>query len=145
MAFREAYCPDFKFPHRKFVPQYVLIYGRASEFKERPDLNLVRAEMQREQEYHMTFDRLHPIKDHSQYMTVKYGKNGYRAISMPATLELDPSMAEYRSMIRDKEKVVHKTPYLSIERKEFLSRRFKYWDDWVQSGAKGIINMGDRE
>lgn len=143
--FFNTYCSGFSYPHRAFVPQYVLIYGRRSEFEGKEQLNRLRSEMEREHEFHMTFDRLHPIYDQRQYMTVRRGKDGYQAVSIPATLELGPLMAEYRSLIQGKDKIVSETSYLSEERKAFLLRRFEYWDQWAKEQHKGIIKLGDRE
>jgi hypothetical protein len=143
--FRKHYCPNDSFPWRRFLPQYVLIYGRRAELRDRPQLNQIRAQMSRENEFYMTFDRLHPINDHDQYMTVRFNGISYEAVSLPPTLELGPFLAEYRSLITGKEQVVDKTPYLPEERKQFLKRRFAYWDEWGRNEKKGAMNAGDWE
>lgn len=143
--FRESYCSTHHYPWRRFVPQFVLIYGRRAELEARPELNATRAHMQRDSEFYMTFDRLHPIKDHSQYMTATFDGVRYKAVSMPATLELGPLDANYWVAITGKEDVVDRTPFLSTERKEFLKSRFPYWDEWARKGGKGMIQLGDRE
>lgn len=143
--FRSHYFPSDSFRWRRFVPQYVLIYGRRSEIEDRPHLNHIRAQMAREHEYHMTFDRLYPIKDQDQYMTVKYDGKSYKAVALPATLRLGPLAADYRHLIAEKEKIVDDTPYLSEERKSFLKDRFSYWDEWARGGNKGLMNTGDWE
>lgn len=143
--FRDAYCPQGQFGNRKFTPQFVLIYGRRSELEDRPELVPIRAQMQRGQEFHMTFDRLHPIKDHDQYMTVKLSQKKFEAVSVPATLKLGPMMSDYRSLIGGKEAVIPETSYLSEVRKSFLLRRVAYWDCWHKSKAGGIMNLGDEE
>lgn len=144
-AFRQAYMQSFDIPWRRFVPQFVLIYGRRAELEARPELNATRAHMQRESEFYMTFDRLHPIKDQDNYMTARFDGVRYQAVAMPATLELRPSDAEYRAAIFGKEDVVDRTPFMTSDRKEFLKRRFSYWDEWARQGEKGVQSMGDRE
>lgn len=143
--FREAYCQPLGTPWKALLPQYVLIYGRRAEFERRVDLAAKRTFLQREHEYHMTFDRLRPNKDHDQYMTVKFNGTKYRAISMPATLQLGPMWAINRLMIEQKEEVVDRTPYLSAERKAFLKLRIPYWDNWARSGETGIQRLSDFE
>ncbi len=143
--FRDAYCPEAEFPWVHFKPQYVLIYGRRSEFVDHPERNLSRTHLQRDNEYHMTFDRLQPLRDHSQYMTVRYGRKGYSAVSMPPTFEFRPSMSESRAKILNKEDIVEQTPYLNASRKEFIMRRIPYWDSWSKLENKGVINAGDWE
>ncbi|MFB2550169.1 Shedu anti-phage system protein SduA domain-containing protein [Ensifer soli] len=144
-AFLEHYCGPSYFHRRTFLPQYVLIFGRRAEFEGQDDLAAKRPRLQRSNEYYMTFDRLRPIKDHEQYMTVKFDGTRFRAVSMPPTIELGPSHAEYRLSITGKEDAVSLTPYVSDERKNFLKQRFPYWDEWARQGAKGMRQLGDRE
>lgn len=143
--FKEAYCQPIGTPWKTLVPQYVLIYGRRTEFDGREHLSAKRSFLQREHEYHMTFDRLRPNKNQDQYMTVKFNGSKYRAIDMPATLQLGPMLAKDRLLIEQKEDVVDRTPYLSEDRKAFLKLRLPYWDTWARSGEAGIKNMGDFE
>lgn len=144
---RLSFLNYYKFPslHRRFLPQYVLVYGRSSEFEQAPELAAKRQLLQRDNEYYMSFDRLHPISDASNYMTVECKNDGFSAVSMPATLELGPLHSEYRARIINKEEAVANSPFMSEERKAFLKSRFSYWDDWVKNAQKGIMNTGDRE
>ncbi|MGO6984179.1 Shedu anti-phage system protein SduA domain-containing protein [Rhizobium leguminosarum] len=130
---------------RTFVPQYVLIYGRRSEIEGNARLNGLRANLSRDGEYYMTFDRLHPIKDHDQYMTVKFRNGGYQAVSMPATLEMGPLWAPNRSRIEGKDLIVDSTPHMADDRKEFVKSRLVYWDKWAADGRTGMMSLGDRE
>jgi len=135
-------------PHRAFrkvVPQFVLIFGRRSEFEADKELSKLRGNLMRPGEFLISFDRLGPIATSSQYITVKSKKNGYRAVSIPATFENRPSAATYRSYIQGKEDVVDLSPFMSDDRKAFLKKRFSYWDDWARSGAGGPITMSDVE
>lgn len=89
-TFRQNYLKDFDYPWRRFVAQYVLIYGRQAELEARPELNLTRAQMPRESEFFMTFDRLHPINDHDQYMTANAMASGIRQLQCPQRYSLVP-------------------------------------------------------
>ncbi len=57
-------------------------------------------------------------------------------ISIPPTLQLNPFQAEDWSNIRDKSKAVQKCKYINDDRKQFLIRRWKYWDDWSKTEKK---------
>lgn len=142
-AFLAHYNPPAQF--RRFLPQYVLVYGRRAEFERRPDSAGKRQHLQRSEEYFMSFDRLRPISTSEEYITVESKKDGYRAISIPATIELGPRNADNRSLIADKVKAVDSSPFMTEERKAFLKRRFAYWDDWANQYKQGLINLGDRE
>ncbi|AVH45538.1 Shedu anti-phage system protein SduA domain-containing protein [Agrobacterium tumefaciens] len=145
LIFRNHFRPVDEHPWRKLKPQYVLIYGRRSEFETKPELGRLRAGLAREDEFYMSFDRLRPNKDHDQYMTVRFEQNRFQAVSMPATLEMGPVFADYRLPIQNKEMVVDETEFMSEERKQFIKRRLSYWDNWSRQGAKGMINLGDIE
>lgn len=145
-AFLEHYCGPAYLHRRTFLPRYVLIFGRRSEFDGRDDLASKRPRLQRANEYYMTFDRLHPIKDHDQYMTVRSNGRGYEAVSIPATFKLGPSLSHHRSVIAGKGDVVDKSPFMSAERKAFLKRRMAYWDEKRETvGKLKIYNTGDWE
>lgn len=125
-AFLEYYnLPPWR-QHRRFVQQFVLIYGRRAEFAGDSNLTKKRSNEERDGEYFMTFDRLEPMHDSSQYMTVERNKSGYQAVSIPATVKLGPGLAQYRSMISGKEGCVATSPYMTSERKRFLTTRFDY-------------------
>lgn len=144
----EAFLDYYNLPSwrrdRRFVPQFVLIYGRRAEFEGKPNLTKKRANEERESEYFMTFDRLKPIHDSSQYMTIERNKSGYKAVSIPATVQLGPVFSQYRSLISGKEYCVDSSHYMTNERKGFLTRRLAYWDEYGRNPG-GLMNSGDRE
>jgi len=128
-------------------PLYALIYGRRREAKRNTHLAEKRTHLQGESEFLMTFDRLKPSQNASHLISVKIDKDGYYAISIPPTIYLDPFTAKHRwRLVRQKEEAAMASPYLSKERKEFLIRRFKYWDDWANNLSGGICyGPEDRE
>jgi len=128
-------------------PLYVLIYGRRREANRNTHLAEKRTHLQGENEFLMTFDRLRPSQNASHLISVKIDKNGYYAISIPPTIYLDPFTAKERwQLVRQKEEAVTASPHLSKERKDFLIKRFKYWDDWANNLSGGICyTPNDRE
>jgi len=143
VQFRELYrIPSDWIHSRTFEQRYFLIYGRRSDPSLTEAFNKKRKHLERENECHMTYDRIQPQRDLSQYLCAKLDSSGYRAISIPPTLQLCPNFADYWKLIRDKEQAVLSNRYLSKIRKNFLATRWPYWDSWSPSG---IINGADRE
>ena len=131
---------------KAFIPQYVLIIGRRSEFSDSPKLNQKRFSLQNEQEYYMTFDRLMPDRKCHDYITVKNKGDDFIAVSIPPTVKLGPCFAEYWSRVAGKEAAAERSVLLSSERKNFLSSRFSYWDGLGRTPELiRFRNMGDWE
>lgn len=137
--------PDKYLRGRQFLQRYILIYGRRKNAIENENFAKKRAHLQGENEKFMTYDRLHPNKLLSGLLTVKIDREGYKAVSICPTIELGPLIAEYWSIIRDKELVIKKNEYISEKRKEFLLGRSPYWDKWGRNGKIGIIGASDFE
>ncbi|MFZ5643492.1 MAG: Shedu immune nuclease family protein [Bacillota bacterium] len=126
-------------------PVYLLIYGRRSEFENTRRLSEKRSQLQRDNEFIMSFDRLYPEYS-ARYLLCSTVKGGeYMAKTIPPTLELGPNLAEYHSMIANKENAAKRNLLLSDERKEFLINRFLYWDEYGKLPQKGLMNTGDTE
>ena len=124
---------------RKLKIAYVLIYGRRSEYEGNESLNRVRAELAREGEYLMSYNRLNPISDGRNLFTVKKTNCGYKAIAYPPTYVLGPNFAKLYSMITDKNEALDVSEWMSQERVEFLKSRFPYWEEWGQKVRDNII------
>lgn len=130
---------------RKFHPLYILIYGRRKEIAERPQLAELRANAARQDEFIMSFDRLSPSYDARDMMCVSKRGAEYVAVSIPPTIQLGPLLAEAQAPIQEKESAAGRCSWASPERREFLARRFPYWDSWARAGARGVISIGDVE
>jgi hypothetical protein len=126
---------------RTFEQRYFLIYGRRTDSSLTEAFNKKRKHLERENECHMTYDRIQPQRE-MDCLCAKLDGNGYRALSIPPTLELGPNFADYWKLIHDKEAAVRANRYLSKIRKEFLIGRWPYWDTWNRAG---IIDLNDRE
>lgn len=129
---------------RPLRPLYVLIYGRRSEANRSPEFATRRANLARDDEFLMTFDRLTPQAGADAFFSVRVDHQGYRALFVPPTATLGPLFAHERARMRDKEEALRRSPYFSAERREFLISRLAYWDAWCE-GPQGIISTGDRE
>ena len=137
---------DYRIPSdwiqsRTFEQRYFLVYGRRTDSSLTEAFNKKRKHLERENECHMTYDRIQPQRE-MDCLCAKLDGNGYRARSIPPTLQLGPMWAEEGRMIRYKDAAVRANRYLSEVRKEFLIARWPYWDAW---NGGGIINSKDRE
>ena len=133
--FQELYqLPSDWVRSRTFEQRYFLIYGRRSEKTLTSSFNKKRKHFENPDEHHLTYDRIEPQRDLSWFLCAKVDKQGYKAVSVPPTLELGPWFADYWKMIREKEAAVKKNPYLSDARKKFLIDRWPYWDAWIPTG-----------
>lgn len=128
-------------------PLYVLIYGRRSEANKTDELRDKRLHLARDDEYLMTYDRLAPQFDAREYFCVRIDRHGYRAITIPPTIHLGPSSASDHAYIRNKEEATRNSPYFSEERRQFLIKRYPYWDRWSSERSERFefINTQDRE
>lgn len=145
-ANRQQFLDHYRPPHppKELIFEYVLIYGRRSEFEGRPDLEASRQHLMGQDEYLMSFDRLAPAAGARDYMTARSTSRGYFAVSAPATMQLGPVFAHDRALLLNKEAALDNSPYLSSDRRAFLKERFAYWDNWTR-GESRWMNSGDRE
>ncbi len=144
--FKEHYkIPNYLLSNHAFLQRYILIYGRRDDVTSNKAFSEKRAFLHGDDEHFMTYDRLSPNKYLSNNICVRIDQFGYKAISIPPTFELNPFEAEDWVIIRDRNKAVQNCKYINIERKNFLIRRWKYWDKWAKEGKKGIITSNSRE
>lgn len=137
---------DYRIPtdwlqSRAFAQKYILIYGRRDDPSLSEAFNKKRRYLERADEVHMTYDRIHPNRDAAHCLCVTLDGKGYRALTVPPTIELGPNMEHGVNTIRDKTAAVARNPYLSEIRRKFLVERWPYWDNWNGSFRRSI----DRE
>lgn len=135
---------------RRLHPLFILVYGRREEFKDAPRLNSLRANLERQDETLMSYDRLEPEEKAKNMMCVRLVESTtglrYQALRIPPTYTLGPLEAEYRALVSEKEEAVNTNSLISPERREFLIRRIPYWDEWVRKRSGGYsFNAGDKE
>jgi hypothetical protein len=136
---------QFKVRGENIRPLYLLIYGRRDEANKTVARQRRRSSLSRDDEFLMTYDRLVPQADASEFYTVRVDYSGYRALYVPPTATSGPLLADERAKIRDKDIAVLNSPYFSDDRRAFYISRLPYWDYWAVNGRKGIMYTGDRE
>ena len=123
----------------------VLIYGRRSECQHAQHLNRLRAQLQRQGEHLMSYDRLTPNAKASNLFCVKRSGNRYTAVAFPPTFVLGPGGAEDLLLVTEKEQAVERSEWMSRERKDFLKGRFPYWEKWARQTDSKTSRAGDIE
>ena len=130
---QQVFYENYELPHylqeRKLRISCALVYGRRSEYKEKKTLTRLRPELERENEFLMSFDRLTPSSDARYLYTVKKASRGYTAVAYPPTYALGPNFADSYFLVFDKDKAIDGCEWMSHERKEFIKERFPYWED----------------
>jgi antiviral defense system Shedu protein SduA len=127
-----------------FQPRYILIYGRRREL-ENSEHNLKRVHLKKHDEDFLSYDTLFPDEELKDYITAKIDGKGYRAISIPPTIELGPESSSDFALIRGKEDALVRCKGFNRARKQFLAKRWHYWDEWAKSGERGVQFLGDEE
>jgi Domain of unknown function (DUF4263) len=128
-----------------FEQHYMLVYGRRSELKRKPEANRQRRSMLPPDVERMTYDRLAPDPWLRHCVCVRLQGERFECVSIPPTFRIGPNNAADLAGIEGKAEATLASPYLSAERKQFLIERYVYWDQWVADGAKGIRSTGDWE
>jgi hypothetical protein len=133
--------------HGKFRPDFVLIYGREGEFKERPRLARLRSQFQRNNQIVVTFDGLKAARDCAGYICISQRGDRFRALSIPPTMRLGPSIAGAWHGIDGFPDAVMANEWISPERKQFLIERLPYWQRWATSPKRipYYVNLEDWE
>ncbi|MBV2150681.1 DUF4263 domain-containing protein [Sphingobium yanoikuyae] len=141
-----AFLRDYGVPfHRlKLDPQYVLIYGRRSEYEGNEQLTRLRSEQMGANEVLMSFDRLHFDGNSDQFASVRHTPSGYEVLHVPPTLWLGPTMFSYDERPNGLHEAVGNNPFISPDRKQFMMERISYWEE-VNSKRRGIYSNADRE
>jgi hypothetical protein len=146
-ANREIFLEGYRVPRpireRKWQPIFMLIYGRRSENPEA--VARIRRSLLESKIITVPYEKLVPDLDSVDYPCIRYGPNGYRAITVPPTIGLGPDSAEAWSLIDGKEQAVEASPWMSAERRAFLIERMPYWDAWGRGERGGVRNLADIE
>jgi hypothetical protein len=131
--------------HLTFRPEFVLIYGRRKEFDDRPQLTRLREQFERHGQVAMTFDRLSPAQDCRLYLSATKRNGAYRALAVPATMEIGPKVARWLVKIGGIPEAIERNDWMTEERRRFLAERLPYWNTWAENPDSGMICSGDFE
>lgn len=140
-----AFLRDYGLPfdRLKLEPQYLLIYGRRSEYEGNEHLTRFRSEVMGPNEVLMSFDRLQFDANADQFSCVRHTPTGYDVLHIPPTYWLGPSMFSYDEKMHGLVEAAKRNPLISDERKRFMEDRIPYWE--TGDVKRGIYSHADRE
>jgi Domain of unknown function (DUF4263) len=108
---------------RKLSPRFVLIHGRRENYTGSRLRRQKQAQLAREHERIMSFDRLTPSKNSVLYSCVRRQPDGYQVIAVPPSLTILNSGEEYQPVTRWRE-ALDDCPDMAVSRREYLKEQF---------------------
>lgn len=130
------------FLDRPIEPQFVLIYGRQSEFElggghEDPaGLRRKRDGQRARDESFMTFDSLRPRYDHRNSVTVRMTATGPEAVAFSPVYGTSPKAGHLARNVRRLPDALVASVMMTEERRKYLARRFEYWHQRDESARR---------
>jgi hypothetical protein len=121
-----------------------LVYGRRSDVEANKRAASFRRKLPPQGIIWMTYDRLVPFELARDVLCVRIKGGEFAALTVPATLRMGPELALMWKDIKGKAEATLRSPHISPERRDFLVKRFPYWDDWAR-GEHGYGDFSDRE
>ncbi|MGW5180474.1 Shedu anti-phage system protein SduA domain-containing protein [Streptomyces sp. NPDC004082] len=124
-----------KYTNRPLEPQYVLIYGRESEFgfgggHLNPDGVRYKRDQQRaKDESFMTFDALRPRYDHSNSMTLTMTAQGPEVYAFSPVYGTGSHTGEEALVLGDPQVALSRSVMMTDERRAYLGKRWAYWQE----------------
>jgi hypothetical protein len=95
-TFLDAYEIPLNLRRRRLSPRFVLIHGRRSNYESSQLRQMKRAELAREDERLMSFDRLTPAKWGVLYSCLRKRQDGYEVAAVPPSLTIFNDGKNYR-------------------------------------------------
>jgi hypothetical protein len=122
------------YDHRPLQPQYVLVYGRQSEFEstdpvhEYPRALLGKRDLQaRSGESFMTYDSLTPRYDHSHAVTVKMRAKGPKALAFSHDYGTSDRAGAMALRVRGLTVALDRSVMMTDARRAYLADRLAHW------------------
>jgi hypothetical protein len=123
-AFFDYYEVPSMIAQRSLEPRYVLIYGRRANFNGDRRRLEKRAELARDDERLMSFDRLTPAKMSRMYSCVRKIQQGYRALAVPPCLTIINDGEDYQPVAGWGE-ALDACPDMASSRREYLKSELR--------------------
>ena len=123
-AFLDYYEVPQSMARLQMRPRYVLVHGRRSDFENDLSRTEKRAELARDGETLMSFDRLSPVMQARMYASVVKQKNGYLAKRVPAAWALQNHGEPYAPVSGWLEALAA-SPDMAAARRDFIGSELK--------------------
>lgn len=143
---RSQFADLYEFPQQwaqrfNLVPRLLLIYGRQSEFAERPDRNRKRRGLRGPSIDGMTYDRLRPLPGSANAITVRVSPSNDLvtrvAIAIPPTFRFGPENASSIARVVGLDEAINSNELIDDARRDFLLERLPYWQDLGRREIEG--------
>ncbi|MGP5383628.1 Shedu anti-phage system protein SduA domain-containing protein [Glutamicibacter arilaitensis] len=131
--FRQRYMFEELHLNRALKPQFVLIYGRDSEFTlggghSAPwSLRHKRESKRKPDETFMSFDSLVPRYDHQNSVTVTMTANGPMPFAFSPVYQTHSMTGLDARVLGDPSEALERSVMMTSERKTYLAKRWEYW------------------
>lgn len=125
---------------KTFKPQFLLIYGRRSEYEGDKFLTGKRATQNTLDTLVVSYDRLKPISEYRQFITCKVFNQKYNVIHIPPTFKYRADCSEELVKMNEFYNQISNIKYVTEERKVLLKERYDYWIEFGKMKNKGIIS-----
>lgn len=122
-----------QFEDRPLEPQFVLVYGRQSEFEpggrheDADGLRHKRDSQRARDESFMTFDSLRPRHDHRNSLSVRNTATGAEAVALSPVYGTTTEAGRLVRRVRGIPEAVEASAMMTPERRDYLRGRFEYW------------------
>jgi hypothetical protein len=118
-AFLDYFDVPRELRRRTMMPRYVLIHGRRANYERDPARLAKRAELAREDERLMSFDRLSPDRNAVSFPCVKKSEHGYGVQCVPPSFSTFSGNGDYQG-IEGWDEALSDCPDMTDARREFL-------------------------
>lgn len=143
-TFLDAYEIPLNLRRRRLSPRFVLIHGRRSNYESSQLRQMKRAELAREDERLMSFDRLTPAKWGVLYSCLRKRQDGYEVAAVPPSLTIFNDGKNYR-VTQGWEQALDDCLDMPPARRDYLKREIRYLIDTPQAYIETIGNMQVRK
>lgn len=135
LIFRQMYVPE-AYRHRALEPEFVLVYGRDSEFRaDGPHGDYARArskrsQFQRPDQWIFTFDMLKSDPEGADYATIAHRVHGFEILNIPTTFTTCSDLMAVGSLMdasTDIAAALDRNTMIDPLRREYIAKRWSYW------------------
>jgi len=141
--FRRRFLFGDQYVNRQIRPQYLLIYGRRSEFErggghQHPGpLRNKRDTQQRADESFMTFDSIRPRFEHRSSVTVSMTAQGPCPFAFSPVYGTGTHTIDHAPILGNPADALERTVMMSDARKAYLAGRWEYWSGISRKHSDG--------
>lgn len=145
LAFFSCFHIPQELQEKQFTPQFLLIYGRRSEYENNTALRNLRSQSQDNSIRIISYDRLTPSQKCSRTVTCKVQNGEYWVQHISPTFELGPVYSRELTKLKGFKEKIDDMEMTSEKRKAFLKERYPYWIEFGEKTSQGTISTSDWE